>query len=182
MMVHTEVLRTPRLRLRWFEPAAEADQQFVIELLNDPDWIANIGKRDVSTREQAEAYLRDGPRAMCEKLGFGLYMVEVTDGPTAPTPVGMCGLLKRDHLPDVDIGFAFLPAWRGQGMAREAAEGVLRWAQEQLGIPRILAIVTPSNDPSLGLLERLGFADEGLIQVPPDNETLRLLAWAPGPA
>lgn len=177
-MVHTEVLRTPRLRLRWFEPAFEADQRFVIELVNDPDWIANIGKRDVSTREQAEAYLRDGPRGMCEKLGFGLYLVETGGG----TPVGMCGLIKRDHLPTADLGFAFLPAWRGQGLAREAAEGVLRWARDHLGLQRILAIVTPSNAPSLGLLQRLGFADEGLIQVPPDNETLRLLAWVPSPA
>ena len=175
MMVHTEVARTPRLRLRWFEPAAEGDQDFVVTLVNDPDWIANIGKRDVSTREQAEAYLRDGPRAMCEKLGFGLFLVESADG---QTPLGMCGLIKRDHLPDVDLGFAFLPAWRGQGLAREAAEAVLRLAREHLGLARIVAIVTPSNEPSLGLLRRLGFSDEGTIQVPPDDETLRLLAWS----
>ncbi|HEV8688658.1 MAG TPA: GNAT family N-acetyltransferase [Ideonella sp.] len=178
-MVHTEVARTPRLRLRWFEPAAEVDQAFVIALVNDPDWIANIGKRNVSTREQAEAYLRDGPRAMCEKLGFGLYLVESVDG---GTPLGMCGLIKRDHLPDVDLGFAFLPAWRGQGLAREAAGAVLHWAREHLGLARILAIVTPGNEPSLGLLKRLGFADEGTIQVPPDDETLRLLAWSARPA
>ena len=62
------VLTTPRLRLRWFEPGAAGDQQFLIDMVNDPDWIAYIGKRDVSTREQAEAYLRQGPRAMCERL------------------------------------------------------------------------------------------------------------------
>jgi len=175
MMVHTEVIRTPRLRLRWFEPAAEADQDFVITLVNDPAWIANIGKRDVGTREQAEAYLRDGPRAMCEKLGFGLYLVESADG---GIPLGMCGLIKRDHLPDVDLGFAFLPAWRGQGLAREAAEAVLRWAREHLGLARIVAIVTPGNEPSLGLLRRLGFVDEGTIQSPPNDETLCLLGWS----
>ena len=174
-MVQTEVLRTPRLRLRWFEPPAEADQRFVIELLNDPDWIANIGQRNVSTREQAEAYLRDGPRGMCERLGFGLYLVErLADG----APVGMCGLIKRETLPDVDIGYAFLPAARGHGLAREAARAVLQWARQQLQLARVVAIVTPGNRPSLGLLEELGFADEGEVRLSPDDQPLRLLGWS----
>ncbi len=174
-MVQTEVLRTPRLRLRWFEPALEADQLFVIELLNDPDWIANIGQRNVSTREQAEAYLREGPRGMCERLGFGLYLVErLSDG----VPVGMCGLIKRDTLPDVDIGYAFLPAARGQGLAREAARAMRDWGREQLRLSRLVAIVTPTNRPSLALLADLGFADEGEIRLAPQDEPLRLLAWS----
>ena len=174
-MVQTEVLRTPRLRLRWFEPSAEADQRFAIELVNDPDWIANIGQRNVSTREQAEAYLRDGPREMCERLGFGLYMVErLADG----APVGMCGLIKRETLPDVDIGYAFLPAARGQGFAREAARAVVAWAQQQLELTRIVAIVTPTNRPSITLLEELGFVDEGEVRLPPQDEPLRLLGWS----
>ncbi|MFO1339292.1 MAG: GNAT family N-acetyltransferase [Burkholderiaceae bacterium] len=171
--VHHEVLRTERLRLRWFEPAAEVDQRFVIELVNDPDWIAHIGRRDVSTCQQAEAFLRDGPRAMYERLGFGLYMVErLADG----LPIGMCGLLRRDVLQDVDLGFAFLPLARGQGLAREAAEAVLVWAQSQLKLPRIVAIVAPANLASIGLLRRLGFADEGEIRMPPHDELLRLMA------
>lgn len=167
-----EVARTARLRLRWFEPAAEADQRFVIELVNDPDWITYIGKRDVSTCQQAEAYLRDGPRAMCERLGFGLFLVErVADG----RPIGMCGLIRRDTLPDVDLGFAFLPAARGQGLAREAAEAVLGLARTQWKLPRVVAIVTPANAASIGLLKRLGFTDEGPIRMPPSDDLLRLM-------
>ncbi|HJV67514.1 GNAT family N-acetyltransferase [Ideonella sp.] len=174
-MVHREVLRTRRLRLRWFEPTLEADQRFVIELLNDPDWIAHIGKRDVGTRQQAEAYLREGPRAMCERLGFGLYLVErLADG----EPIGMCGLIKRDHLVDVDLGYAFVPAGRGQGYAREAAGAVMDWARERLALQRIVAIVTPANRRSITLLQELGFADEGEIRLPPGDEALRLLGWS----
>ena len=99
------VLTTPRLRLRWFEPGAAGDQQFLIDMVNDPDWIAYIGKRDVSTREQAEAYLRQGPRAMCERLGHGLFLVERRDTSEA---VGMCGLVRREGLDSADLGFAFL--------------------------------------------------------------------------
>lgn len=168
------MLNTPRLRLRCFEPEAELDQRFVIELLNDPAWVANIGKRDVSTREQAAAYLREGPAAMVARQGFGLLMVEsAADG----TPLGMCGLIKRDNLPDVDVGFAFLPPYRAQGYAREAAEAVLGWAG-RLGMQRVVAIVTPSNAPSIGLLRRLGFAHEG--EVVQNGETLLLFGWAPG--
>jgi [ribosomal protein S5]-alanine N-acetyltransferase len=175
MMVRNEVLRTSRLRLRWFEPGSEADQRFIIELVNDPDWIANIGQRNVSTCEQAEAFLRDGPVAMCQKLGFGLYLVErVEDG----LAVGMCGLIKRDSLTDIDLGYAFLPRARGQGLAREAAEAVLQWGWQALGLKRVVAIVTPTNTPSIKLLASLGFADEGTVQMPPDNETLRLMGWS----
>lgn len=175
MMVHREVLRTSRLRLRWFEPKSEPDQRFIIELVNDPDWVANIGKRDVSTCEQAEAFLRNGPVGMCEKLGFGLYLVErLSDG----EPVGMCGLIKRDSLADIDLGYAFLPHARGHGFAREAAEAVLDWGRRTLGLKRVVAIVTPANGRSLKLLASLGFVDEGTVQMPPDNETLRLLGWA----
>lgn len=175
MMVQHEVLRTDRLRLRWFDPAAEADQRFIIELVNDPDWIANIGQRNVSTCEQAEAFLRNGPTGMCEKLGFGLYLVErIADG----VPVGMCGLIKRDTLPDIDIGYAFLPIARGQGFAREAAAAVLAWGRDTLGLKRVVAIVTPSNGRSLRLLASLGFGDEGTIRMPPDNERLALLGWS----
>lgn len=173
-MVQTEVLRTARLRLRWFEPEAVGDQDFVLSLLNDPDWIAYIGKHDVSTRQQAEAYLRNGPRGMCERLGFGLYAVErLSDG----VLVGMCGLLRRDTLADADLGYAFVPAGRGQGYAREAAGAVLGWARRALGLRRVLAIVTPDNRRSIALLAQLGFVDEGEIRQPPDDTALRLMAW-----
>lgn len=172
MTVHPLPLQTPRLRLRPFEPDDEADQRFIIALLNDPAWVANIGKRDVSTCEQAAAYLLDGPVAMLAREGFGLLLVEsAADG----TPMGMCGLIKRDTLPDVDIGFAFLPAYRAQGFAHEAASAVMGWARA-LGLARVVAIVTPTNTPSLGLLRRLGFGDEG--ETVHNGATLRLLGWS----
>lgn len=177
-MVHGPVLTTDRLRLRWFEPTSLADQRFLIEMVNDPDWITHIGKRDVSTCQQAEAYLRDGPRAMCERLGFGLCMVEALDD---GRPIGMCGLIKRDTLPDVDLGYALLPAERGRGYAREAAQAVRDWGHQHLGLQRIVAIVTPSNFASIRLLEHIGFAKEGSVTLPPGDETLWLLAWTASP-
>jgi RimJ/RimL family protein N-acetyltransferase len=177
-MVHTEVLRTSRLRLRWFEPSSHVDQRFIVDLVSDPDWVIHIGERQVHTCEDAESYLRTGPRAMCERLGFGMFMVESLKD---ATPLGMCGLLRRDGLRDVDLGFAFLPEWRRRGLAREAAETVLRWGHHQLGLQRVVAIVSPANTASIGLLCRLGFTEEGVICLPPKPERLRLMGWRPGP-
>lgn len=175
-MVHSLLIETPRLRLRPFRPEAEPDQRFIMALVNDPAWVANIGKRDVSTCKQAEDFLRDGPVAMVDRLGFGLLMVEsAAEG----TPLGMCGLIKRDTLPDVDIGFAFLPPYRARGYAREAAEAVLAWAA-RLGMRRVVAIVTPSNAPSIGLLRRLGFLHEG--EIVQNDQTLLLMGWSPAAA
>src|SRR4030095_5342315 len=135
----TEVLETERLTLRHAPPA---DALFIFELVNDPAFIRNIGDRGVRTLADAERYVLDGPIASYEKFGFGMYVVEVRE---SGTPIGLCGFVKRDWLPDVDIGFAFLPQYRSQGYARESASAVRRYGHEVLGLSRIVAIVSPSK-------------------------------------
>ena len=157
------VLETERLRLREMR---EDDAPFILELVNDPDWIANIGDRGIRTPEEARAYVRNGPAAMYARHGFGLWLVEVKE---TGEPAGMCGLIKRDTLDDVDIGYAFLPAFRGRGYAREAAAATLRHGREALGMGRIVAIVSPGNADSIRLLEALGFRSEGMIKMKPDD-------------
>ena len=145
-------LDTDRLVLR--EQTA-ADAAFVLALVNDPDWLRHIGDRGVRTLADARAYIETGAVAMVRRHGHGLFLVETRDG---NVPVGLCGLLRRDGFADVDIGFAFLPAFRGQGYAREAAEATLAFAWHTLGASRVAAIVSPANEASIGLLTRLGFA------------------------
>lgn len=148
---------TERLVLRELT-SDDADAAFIVELLNDPDWLRYIGDRNVRTPEDALAYLARGPIAMYERHGFGLWLVaRRADG----APLGMAGLIKRDSLPDVDIGFAFLPAYRSAGFAREAAEAVLALAWTRYALARVVAIVSPDNAPSRRLLERLGMHFEG---------------------
>ena len=154
-----EPILTARLRLR---ELGESDDAFLVELLNDEGFLRHIGDRGVRTREDARRYLAEGPTASYAREGFGLWAVERRgDGAL----VGMCGLLRRDTLPDPDIGYAFLPAFRGQGYAREACEACVVHAFDVLRWPRLLAIVNEGNAASRGLLERLGFALEGPIQV-----------------
>jgi RimJ/RimL family protein N-acetyltransferase len=165
-----EVVSTERLILRH---ATTADDRFVFELVNDPDFIRNIGDRGVRTLADAERYVRDGPIASYEKFGFGMYVVELRE---TGTPIGLCGFVKRDWLPDVDIGFAFLPQYRSQGYAHESARAVRRYGHEVLGLARIVAIVSPANGPSIRLLEKLGLRFEGMVR--PANEVADIKLFA----
>jgi RimJ/RimL family protein N-acetyltransferase len=164
------IATTPRLRLREFEAA---DAAFILELLNDPGWICYIGDKGLRTPEDAVRYIEQGPRAMYARCGFGLYAVERGEG---GAPVGMCGLVKRDTLDDVDLGFAFLEAARGQGYAFEAAMATLAYARDTLGLARLVAIVTPDNAPSRALLAKLGFAFQRMITPKPEENALELHA------
>ena len=156
-MARTEVARTARLALRRL---TLDDGAFYCRLANDPDWLRNIGNRNVPTPEAATEFIRTKTLPGYEALGFGMYLVESkADG----TPLGLAGLVKRDTLPGPDIGFAFLPEARGRGYALEAARAVVEYAAT-LGITRLLAIVSPHNTPSSRLLEKLGFKQEGTAQ------------------
>ena len=150
-----------------------ADAPFILELLNDPDFIARIADRQVRSLEDAERYLTNGPMAMYAEFGFGLWCVELQ---TTRTPIGICGLLKRDWLEDVDIGFALLPEFRGRGYAREAAALALARGREVHGLSRIAAIVQRGNDPSERLLTALGFSFEKMVQSAPGAPELQLFA------
>jgi ribosomal-protein-alanine N-acetyltransferase len=149
------VATTTRLELGEFTPV---DAGFIVRLLNDPDWIRFIGDRNVRSEDDARRYLEHGPIALYTKHGFGLWRIaRRSDG----MPIGMCGLIKRDTLPDVDIGFALLPAFRGQGYAAEAASATLGLAARRFGLTRVVAIASPDNEPSRRVLERLGMTCEG---------------------
>jgi ribosomal-protein-alanine N-acetyltransferase len=149
------------------------DAPFIFELLNDPDFIANIADRGVRSVEDASAYIAGGPIEMYEKFGFGLWCLQLK---TTSTQIGICGLLKRDWLEDVDIGFALLPDFRGQGYAREAALLTLARAKEVHGIARVVAIVSPGNERSVHLLNAIGMQFERMVQPMPGAAELQLFS------
>jgi len=166
------VLTTPRLALR---ELTKTDAPFMLQLLNEPSFIRNIGDRGVRTLDDAREYITNGPQASYARFGFGLDLVELRP---ARTPIGICGLLKRDQLPEPDIGFAFLPAYWSQGYALEAAAAVRDHARDGLELPRLLAIVSPSNAGSIRLLERLGFSYESMTRLTPEAHDVRLYSCA----
>jgi len=164
------VLTTERLELRHL---GTADAPFILRLVNEPSWLRYIGDRGVRTLSDAERYIQTGPVEMYGRLGFGLYQVRLT---SRDQPIGMCGLLKRAALDDVDLGFALLPEFCGNGYVHEAASAVLAYARSVLGLARIVAIVTPDNAASRRVLERLGFLLERPVRLEPGSDELLLYA------
>lgn len=157
------VLETDRLTLRRY---TLNDAEFIFRLVNDPSWLRFIGDKNVRNLDDARRYLREGPLDMYERFGFGMYRVEEREG---GTPVGMCGLIKRDTLPDADVGYAFLPEFRGKGYAFEAAAAVLAHGNRDFGLQRILAIVSPDNAGSIRVLEKAGMKFERLLEIRPGD-------------
>ncbi|MEJ7847304.1 MAG: GNAT family N-acetyltransferase [Pyrinomonadaceae bacterium] len=167
-----KILETERLILRL---VSETDAEFILDLLNQPSFIEFIGDRGVRTVEEARNYIQTRFTKSYEDNGYSLYLVELKD---SLTPVGLCGFVKRDTLPDPDIGFAFLPQYCGKGYAVESARGVMEYGRDVLKFERALAITTQDNESSGRLLEKIGFAFERLIEMPPDNEMLKLFVWS----
>lgn len=170
-----KILETDRLSLRRLRPD---DAEFMLMLLNDPAFLRNVGDRGVRTSEAARAYIEAGPMASYEQNGFGLYLVTLRD---SGEPIGLCGLVKREGLADVDLGFAVLPQFRGHGYAAEAAAAVLAYARTNLGLKQLAAIALPNNHGSIRILQRLGFQARGSLRLPGDDEELVLFASGGSP-
>src|SRR5215213_1049228 len=152
------ILETERLTLRRI---TLDDADFIHRLLNEPSFLEFIGDKGVRTLDDACDYIRRGPLASYERFGFGLFITALKDG----TRIGICGLVKRDGLEDVDVGFAFLPEFWSKGYAVESAAAVMAYGQGQLGLQRIVAIVKPDNDGSIRVLEKLGLKCAGMVAV-----------------
>ena len=157
-------LQGQRLRLRALVPE---DAAFVLALLTDAEFLRQIGDRGVHDLASAERYIREGPQASHTRHGFGLDAIELRDGRC----IGICGLLRRDTHPDVELGFALLPQARGRGYAREAAALVLREATGRLGLRRLVALTAPDNAPSIRILRALGFRFERMAALTPHGPT-----------
>jgi RimJ/RimL family protein N-acetyltransferase len=163
-------LETGRLTLRRMDLG---DAGFILGLLNEPSFLLHIGDKGVRTEDDARRYIEDGPLASYARFGFGMWLVETKD---SGAPIGICGLLKRDWLEDVDLGFALRPPNWGHGYAFEAASAVLAHARGALRLRRIVAVTALDNDPSIQLLEKLGFRLERVARFTEGGKELRLFA------
>lgn len=166
-----EVLETERLVLR---EITEDDAEFVLDLVNQPSFLKYIGDRGVRDMEQSREFIRSRYIKSYRDNGYGLYAVELK---ADNAPIGMCGFVRRDSLPGPDIGFAFLPQHEGKGYGTESASAMMDHGRDVLGFTRVLAITSRDNYASGRLLEKIGLRFERLIELPPDNEVLKLFVW-----
>jgi len=162
------VLETERLTLRRL---SLDDAGFILALLNDPSFLRFIGDKGVRNLDDARQYILKGPIESYRQLGFGIYLVALK---IADVPIGMCGLVKRDALADVDIGFAFLPEFRSRGYAFESAAAVKDYGLSVIGLKRLLAITNNDNQASIKVLEKIGLKFERMIRLAEDTPEIRL--------
>jgi len=162
------ILETERLSLREFNTN---DADFILILLNNPTWLLYIGDRNVKTVDDARHYLINGPIKSYHTNGFGLSLVSLKD---SSIPIGMCGLIRRNGLEDVDIGFALLPQYAGKGYAYEIAAATMEHGKKKLGIEKIVAITSEDNTHSIKLLNKVGLHFERMVSLASDNEELML--------
>jgi len=165
-----KILETERTILR---EVTNDDAEFILDLLNQPSFIRYIGDRNVRNVTQARDYIESRFRESYKKFGFGMWAVELKE---TETPIGICGFVRRDSLPDADIGFAFLPQFEKKGYAFESAAAAMKYGRDVLGLKRVLAITSQDNESSGRLLEKLNFKFESLIKLPPDAEELKLFS------
>jgi RimJ/RimL family protein N-acetyltransferase len=165
-----KILETERTILR---EVTKDDTEFILDLLNQPSFIRFIGDRNVRTVAGAVEYIESRFADSYRQFGFGMYAVESKE---TGTPIGICGFVKRDSLPDADIGFAFLPQFEKKGYAFESANAVLNYGREVLGLERVLAITSKDNESSGRLLAKINFKFESLIKLPHDDEELKLFS------
>lgn len=164
----TLLLETERLQLCYM---SLDDAPFLLRLLNMPSYYRFVGDRGVRTLEQAQHYIRERTLAAYERFGFGYYIVKHKENNAS---LGMTGLMKRDELEQVDIGFAFLEHEAGKGYGYEAASALMLWASREKGITAFAGIVQDDNPASMRLLEKLGLRLAKTIKIN-DEELLLYL-------
>jgi RimJ/RimL family protein N-acetyltransferase len=166
------LLGTERLKLR---AVTVDDSELMLAVWNDPAFIQNVTDRGIRTDEQAREAITNGAQKLFEDYGYGPYCMSLKSDDSM---IGICGLFKRDNLDDPDIGFAVLPDYCGKGYAGEAAIAVVEYARSKLGIDNLTAIVSPTNAPSIGLIEKLGLTFERMITMPGDDDAVCLYRMA----
>lgn len=168
-----KILETERLIVR---EIVESDDEFILDLMNQPSFIKYIGDRNVRNAEQAREFIENRFRKSYTENGFGLYLVKLKDD-NKKLSIGISGFVKRDTLPDADLGFAFLPPFEQKGYAIESAIALMKYGRETLKLNRVLAITTQNNHSSVKLLGKLGFEFDSLIKMPHDEEELKLFSY-----
>lgn len=165
------ILETPRLRLCELQ---RTDAPFLMELLNEPAFLQNIGDKQVRSIEDAYRYLEEGPWTSYAAHGFGLWRIDLLSD---CTPIGICGLLKRPFLPHADLGYALLERYWSRGLALEAAQATLDYARTQLNLRTLFAMTAMENPASIRVLEKLGFRFDRIENFPGYSTAIRVFRW-----
>ena len=161
-------LETRRLALRWL---TTGDAGLLLAIWNDPAFVRYVGDRGIRTISEAQEAMEAGVLMLYAKYGYGPFRVALKE---SDRPIGICGLFRRDGLDCPDLGYSILPEYCGKGFASEAASAVLDYARSTLALDRVIAIISPDNAASIGLIGKLGFEFERMHTMPGDDSAVRV--------
>jgi RimJ/RimL family protein N-acetyltransferase len=108
------------------------------------------------TREESDE-LATYVRETIDRQGWGLWAVEVTDGPAFIGFVGLnCVSFEAHFTPAVEVGWRLARPFWGNGYATEAATAAARLGFEELDLQEIVSFTATINAPSIRVMRRLG--------------------------
>lgn len=149
-------LKTDRLVLRPFE---EHDLDDLHAYRSDPEVCRYLYGEPATLEDSADRLTKC--LTMSELTEEGQWLVLAAYWPEAGRVIGdvvLKWISEKDR--QGEIGYVFNPEFQGRGLAREAAAEMLRIGFEDLKLHRITAQCDPRNEPSWGLMERLGMRRE----------------------
>jgi RimJ/RimL family protein N-acetyltransferase len=85
---------------------------------------------------------------------------------------GPPGINEKHDPAAVELGYRIFPPYRRRGFATEVVRALMDWASATHGITRFVASVAPDNEPSLAIVQRLGFVETGRHWDDPDGPEL----------
>ena len=157
--MHFPQLDTARLHLR---PFSLDDIDTLHRLWTNPDVRRYLWDDEIIPRETAEAVVRSSLTSFQEHR-FGFWVLTI---PNEETVIGFCGLRFFDDPPEVEILYGLDPTHWGKGLATEAAQAILRYGFEQLGLTQIWGGTDAPNVASIRVLERLGMTYQKTVSMP----------------
>lgn len=169
----TERLTAERLTEGHYDVLRSMDQ--------DPMLMAMLGgvRDEGGTRGYLDTNLRHW-----DEYGFGVWMLRET-GTREIVGRGVLRHLAIDRPDDVEVGYGFVPAQWGRGLATEIAKELVRRAHEDLGLRTLVALTLPSNEKSQRVLTKVGMHLQAEVQhagVPHRFYRMALPAQTPTPS
>lgn len=158
-----------RLTIR---PFTDTDAPFILQLLNEPNWLRFVGDREIHTVLDAKNYIHSKLHKHHEEYGYGFFLITKSSD---DTPLGTCGIINREGLKFPDLGYALLKEHQGNGYIHEAAEIILDVVPRVFKMKTVDAITTAENIRSQNVLSNLDFKlQPETIELKGDLEPLML--------
>ena len=104
--------------------------------------------------EEERAYLRDYIDKQYRFYEFGIWAITLKEDGRL---IGRAGISVREGFDVPEIGYVIGTKYQRRGYAREALSAIVGYAEEELGMDRLIAFTKEKNSPSVRLLESLGF-------------------------